>query len=288
MRIWHQSFTDLTRVPIYGETLAAHAAQVSRPDTKVVIHGLKPDTYGADYAPLDAIKYRYLESLNELQICDAALAAEDAGYDAVALGCFFDPGLQAARSLVDIPVVSLAETCMLVACSIAAKFSIVTMSTEESAVITQLADRYMLAVRLAGTVTIDPAIDEYDLELADQSGQTSEKSFDDACAEAAKQGAELIIPGDGVLNEFLFRRRHFTSQGLPVMDSIGVLFKYTEMMADLRAVTGLTASRKGSYMKPPAAMLTYARQFAGQVGTAEDQFSQIPTQLKQRAKGDVK
>ena len=37
------------------------------------------------------------------------------GYDAVAVSCFADPGLELARSLVDIPVVSSCETALLVA-----------------------------------------------------------------------------------------------------------------------------------------------------------------------------
>jgi len=114
MRIWHQSFTDLDMVPLYSRTLEGHAAQVSDPGATVVVHGLRRGTYGKDFVPIDAIRHRYLEMLNETQIVEAALAAERAGYDAFALGCFYDPGMRAARSLVEIPVVGLSETCMLV------------------------------------------------------------------------------------------------------------------------------------------------------------------------------
>src|SRR3990167_3293472 len=116
MRIWHQSFTDLTMVPLYRRTLVEHASRAVDAGTEVVVHGLRPGTYGRDFVPIDAIRHRYLESLNELQVCEAVLTAEREGYNAVALGCFFDPALRQARSLVDIPVVSLLETCMLLAC----------------------------------------------------------------------------------------------------------------------------------------------------------------------------
>ncbi len=109
MRIWHQSFSDLDRAPVYRASLLEHAARAVDPGTSVTLHGLRPGTYGPDLAPIDAIRFRYIEALNEQQICEAALAAERAGYDAFALGCFYDPGLRQARSLVDIPVVGLSE-----------------------------------------------------------------------------------------------------------------------------------------------------------------------------------
>ena len=107
MRIWHQSFTDLTVMPLYRKTLTDHAATVMGTDAAVSVHGLRPGTYSAGCAPIDAIKHRYVASVLELQICDAALVAARDGFDAVAIGCFFDPGLRAARSLVDIPVLGL-------------------------------------------------------------------------------------------------------------------------------------------------------------------------------------
>ena len=58
MRIWHQSFTDLTVMPLYRKTLTEHAAQVMGSDASVMIHGLRPGTYAAGCAPIDAIKHR--------------------------------------------------------------------------------------------------------------------------------------------------------------------------------------------------------------------------------------
>ena len=75
MRIWHQSFTDLTVMPLYRKTLTEHAAAVMGNDASVSVHGLRPGTYAKGCAPIDAIKYRYVASVLELQICDAALVA---------------------------------------------------------------------------------------------------------------------------------------------------------------------------------------------------------------------
>ena len=63
----------------------------------------------------------------------AALAAERAGYDAFALGCFYDPALTAVRSLVDIPCLGLSESCMLVACSLGQRFGLVSLEASQRA-----------------------------------------------------------------------------------------------------------------------------------------------------------
>ena len=76
MRIWHRGFTDLTVMPLYRKTLAEHASAVMGNDAAVTVHGLRPGTYAEGCAPIDAIKYRYVASINELQVCDAALVAE--------------------------------------------------------------------------------------------------------------------------------------------------------------------------------------------------------------------
>jgi carboxylate-amine ligase len=49
MRIWHQSFSDLDRAPIYRATLARLADAVMPAGDEVVLHGLRPGTYGSDF-----------------------------------------------------------------------------------------------------------------------------------------------------------------------------------------------------------------------------------------------
>ena len=54
-------------------------------DAQVVVHGLKPGTYPAGIAPMDVNSVPGLRMLNEQQVCEAALAAQNAGYDACLL-----------------------------------------------------------------------------------------------------------------------------------------------------------------------------------------------------------
>lgn len=273
MRIWHQSFTDLDRVPLYRRTLIEHGARVAGPKAEVRVHGLRPGTYGDDLAPIDAIRHPYIEFLGQNQICEAALVAEREGYDAVALGCFYDPGLRQARSLVDIPVVGLSESCMLVACSLGRKFALVALNHDQLVQHEELADAYGLRSRLACAVAMEPGIDEYMLEADDAATEPLVDGFQAACRRALARGAEVIIPGDGVLNEFLYRRGFLQFEGMPVMDALGVLFRYAIFMAEARETIGLTTSRRLHYAKPTPGMLDHARAASGSAAWREQDFS---------------
>lgn len=273
MRIWHQSFTDLDHVPLYRDTLESHGRAVMGSGVEVVVHGLKPGTYGNDFVPIDAIRHRYLEFLNESQICEAALTADREGYDAVALGCFYDPALRQARSLVDIPIVGLSETCMLVACSLGKRFGLVALNEDQRVQHKELAVAYELDGRMATAVAMDPPIDEYVLEGDDEQTAPIVDGFVDACQRAMAAGAEVIIPGDGVLNEFVWRRSLLSIDGATVMDAMGVLFHYAAFMARARATLGLSVSRQQHYAKPSPAMLKHARAVMGIRPIAEHEFS---------------
>jgi Asp/Glu/hydantoin racemase len=265
MRIWHQSFTDLTVMPVYRATLASHAARVMGSDATVSVHGLRPGTYTSGVAPIDAIRHRYVAAVQGLQVCDAALVAEREGFAAVAIGCFFDPALREARSLVDIPVAGLGESCALTACSLGRRFGLVTLCADQSEDYSDMMMAYGLAQRFAGAVALDPPIDEFALEADEDTARAIEARFEAAAARVIAQGAEIVIPADGVLNAFLVRRGRLHAQGdVPVMDSLGVLFQHAAYLARIARTTGATVSRRQMYTKPSAAMVEHVRSFSGQ------------------------
>jgi allantoin racemase len=53
--------------------------------------------------------------------------AEKEGFDAVIIGCFGDPGIEAARELASIPVIGPGESSLLLAASLGHRFSVVTI-----------------------------------------------------------------------------------------------------------------------------------------------------------------
>lgn len=115
IRIWTQSITDLTKLPGYADTLKAHAHRICSPDTVIDVHGVRPGSYPNGLAPIQMTKYHWAEHLLETQLVENMMRAEREGYDAVAISCFLDPGMEKGRSVVDIPVVSSCESALLVA-----------------------------------------------------------------------------------------------------------------------------------------------------------------------------
>ena len=43
MRLWHQSFAQLDKLPVYRAALEEHLKKVAAPGTEIVMHGMAPD-----------------------------------------------------------------------------------------------------------------------------------------------------------------------------------------------------------------------------------------------------
>lgn len=108
IRIAWQSSKAVHKFPAYQRALEEHAGKVMSPGTSISMRGVK-------YEPSN-LDYKCFDFLNNFQLFESVVSAEREGYDAVAVGCFFDPILEELREAVDIPVVSLAETSMHAAC----------------------------------------------------------------------------------------------------------------------------------------------------------------------------
>ncbi|MGP1397697.1 MAG: aspartate/glutamate racemase family protein [Inquilinaceae bacterium] len=88
---------------------------------------------GTDVRVLDvatgpgSIESAYEEMLAIPPTLDLIVACERDGYDAAIIGCFGDPGLEAARELVSMPVLGPCESAMLLAAGLGHKFSVLTI-----------------------------------------------------------------------------------------------------------------------------------------------------------------
>ena len=74
-----------------------------------------------------SIESAYEEALSIPSTLDMIMQCENEGYDAAIIGCFGDPGLEAARELVSMPVVGPCESSMLLAASLGHKYSVLTI-----------------------------------------------------------------------------------------------------------------------------------------------------------------
>ena len=99
---------------IIEETLVPYAA-----------NGTVVDVIHLEGVPAN-IDYYYPMHLMQLAIFDEVRRLEEAGYDAVVVGCCYDPGVRVARELVDIPVVGPLEAAMNHASYFGHSFTVVT------------------------------------------------------------------------------------------------------------------------------------------------------------------
>ena len=265
VRIWHQSFTDLGLLPSYAAMLRDHAARVCAPDTTVELHGVRPGSYPETLNPIEATRFPWSNHVLASQIAYNAVQAERQGFDAMAISCFFDPGLREARSLVDIPVVSMCETALLLGTSLGGRFGLIGLEGEQTFALRDLAVRYGATDRVVAILPLDPPVTEAELEGVYDGGGDLEERLESVARVAVDRGADLVIPAEGVLNTCLVRRGIRALAGVPVLDAYGTLLSYAEMLVRLRRSTGTQVSHAGAYGRPTAEAIDH---FAGATGEA--------------------
>jgi allantoin racemase len=74
-----------------------------------------------------SIESAYEEAIAIPPTLDLIMACEREGYDAAIIGCFGDPGLEAARELVTMPVIGPCESALLLAAGLGHRFSVLTI-----------------------------------------------------------------------------------------------------------------------------------------------------------------
>ncbi len=179
-------------------------------------------------------------ALDSPEIVELALAAQAEGVDAVCLYCFSDPGIDACREALDIPVVGGAQSSVLLATQLANSFSAITTS----------ARRVSQKRTFLRTLGSDPArlVSVRSVEIPPGTHQ-DRAAVVSALATVAKQcveedGADAVIIG---CLSFAAMGRELTAHvGVPVIDPAAAMLA----MAETLVVQGLSHS-KVSWPVPP-------------------------------------
>ena len=253
MRIFYQSVAALGEDPLwkdYEKALGERIFSVKRPETEVEVKGVKV------MIP-QATEYSYLEYLNVSQILDHGARAEEEGYEGFILGCMTDPGHDILRSILDIPVIFAGETSMHLACLIGKKFGFVAR-TERTA------DRIFANVRDYGLLerALPSTFLDISLEALARGFKDPTLVFDpfyEKCGELIARGADVIIPGCGILNVLLAVNKVNRYQDAMILDTIGSLVKVAEFMVELQQKLSLRVSRRGVYSSPRKEVMEQAK-----------------------------
>ncbi|MBP0466662.1 aspartate/glutamate racemase family protein [Roseomonas sp. PWR1] len=157
----------------------------------------------------------------------AALAARRGTYDAAVIACFGDPGLDAAKELVDVPVLGISEAAFHAACMLGRRFGVVSFTAALRPMFEECLAHHGLTARCAGFRMGPP--------FAGDPGRVAEERLDllaALCAESAEQdGAEAIILAGGPLAGIapLLQPR----VAVPLLDGTQAAVRLAEAMAGL-------------------------------------------------------
>jgi Asp/Glu/hydantoin racemase len=253
-RLWHQSTTELRRDNAYSASLMRLATHTLGDRATVETFGLPAGTYqGRPVSVALGNAFVYHRILDRL--IDQAIAAERQGYDAFILGSFSEPFLAEMRSVVDIPVVSVLESTLLVGCSVGTKLGFVTTTADVKAMIEKALPAHGLASRVACILPLDPPIQGAELHACFERPQAVLDGFHRAAALAVEKGADVLIPAEGLIAALLTEHGITRLHDAPVMDVFGVTWSHALMLAELRASSGLSMTRRGRYAPPDPLLL---------------------------------
>lgn len=247
MRLWHQSLAPIGSFGSYPELLRNHIAGVVSVGTEVDLHGIDDDAY-LGMSPAQLLGSPYARHLIQQRVPEICRRAERQGYDAVVFASFSEPLLAECRSAVDIPVVSMAEVSLHLACQLADQVALISLGPAGARRIRTLVARHGLQSRVSGVYGLDPAATER--ELLDQLDDPRPRvvaNFLGVAEHAMAQGADVIVPAEGVLCELLQAHEARTVGAAVVLDAVAAAFAHAEMLVSVRTRTGLRTPRAWSY-----------------------------------------
>ena len=249
MRIWHQSTTEIDSLGVYRDTLVAHAKVVLGNDVSLSVHGMPTGRYRGR-APSDALGNAMLHHVILEPVMANVLQAEKEGYDAFVIGSFSEPFLRELRSAVDIPVISITEASLFVACSLG-KYVAAVSNAPTTAWMTRLSvESHGMDARVLEVTAIDPPLHEPALAAAFREPAEAIACFRAAAIKAINAGADVIIPAEGMLAELLWANGVREIEGAAVVDVFGTSWAYADMLVRLRRTSGMQVSRRWHYQRP--------------------------------------
>jgi len=214
-----------------------HLQELAEPSTIVDGTGFESGTRN--------LEYEFYEHLAIHKIIEKAVNAEKDGYDAVAIGCFYDPGLREARELVKIPVVGVCEASLHVASMITAgKFSVLVGRRKWVSKMADNARNYGFESRIASWRALNLTV----LNMRDRE-KTQAAILREARAAVEDDLAECVVLGCTEMAEHAKKAQE--ELGVPVLDPLLMGLKVAELRATLWRRFGISQSKIGGYEAPP-------------------------------------
>ncbi len=210
---------------VFGPMILEEFAAVARPDTEI-------SNVFLDSGPA-SVESAYDEVIAAPDVVAKVRQAEKEGMDAVIINCFGDPGLDAAREVVSIPVIGPCEASMHVAAMLGHKFSVVTVLDRLIPELETHARKYGVADRLTSGRSVDLPV----LDLEKGREEFEARIVGEARAAIEEDGAHVIVLGCTGLAGLAQRiEQALRDEGydIPVIDPASTALKVAEALVDLK------------------------------------------------------
>ncbi|MGW0812911.1 aspartate/glutamate racemase family protein [Streptomyces viridiviolaceus] len=190
-----------------------------------------------------SIESEYDEALAGPGILDAVREAAEDGADAVFVSCFGDPGVQAAREIVDLPVVGGFEPAVLTSLALGERTGVITVLPNVLPMLNGLVRRYGLTERVGSIRAVD--IPVLDLDAGD--GLLDALTGQARAAVTAREADVVVLGCTGMLGVAAALQERLARDGVfvPVVDPTGAAIMWLESQVRLGV-----RPRRTTYMPP--------------------------------------
>jgi allantoin racemase len=249
IRIWLQKHVVQGRLPILDNWYREHIEAVADPGTEISIRSLPPSAYPSD-TPHDYVACGSVAIHFNNYFANTALQAEREGYDAWVIAAGQDPGLPHARCLSTIPALGMGATAFHYCAQKEIRFAIVGFIPGLREPIIENLHRYRTDHLLACYSLLPGGKSSVLSAMKGTPDQLLEEATA-AAGQAVAAGAQVIIPAEGLITEALWANGIRSLQGLPVLDTLGLLIKTAEAEVRLKAMGCIARPSTGFWYARP-------------------------------------
>jgi allantoin racemase len=226
--------------PVVDQIFADMARDHKLPGIEVHVTALPREHYGFSH-----IEFRTYEALVTRGIMRAVRTAAAEGFDALAIGCFYDTAMHDAREISgDMIIAAPCNSSCEIAASLSNRFGIIVGRRKWINQMKRNVVEYGHEERLAGFYEVGLGVDDFQKDHA----ETNRRLLAAGRKAVEEGGAESLILGCTM--EIGFYKELERELGVPVIDPSIAALKRAEYAAILKRQCGWVPSRKGSCEAP--------------------------------------
>ena len=180
--------------------------------------------FAGRYEAPSSIESRLEELALAQSVVEQAVEAERRGYDAVITACLGDPGVDAARELVRIPVIAPGETALLTARMLAHHFSVLTPLQETLPIAREQVHKVGVAASVASIRPFNVSVER--IRDREPSMIAALVALGRRCVE--EDGAELLVLACASMS--VLADEIEPEIGVPVIDAVRLSLRAAEML----------------------------------------------------------